>query len=186
MRSDGKTAFQRIKGYKGIMPVCEFAEVVHFRQQKANELPGYEDRWQDGIWLGYDLRSGENLIGTPRGVFRTGAARRKPEDQRWSREMIDAIVGDPEVPVPGADPGRPPTFAKRVSDPKAVAAPVCMPADAPVIEARGIQLRKQDVLTHGPSDRCAGCRAIMVNGDRRGHSAQCRKRLEENEWATES
>ena len=107
VRADGRTAFQRIKGYKGIMPVCEFAEMVHFRQQKANKLPGYEDRWQDGLWLGYDLRSGENIVGTSTGVYRTGATRRKSEDHRWSRTMMDSLVGDPEIPVPGKDAGRP-------------------------------------------------------------------------------
>ena len=181
VRADGKTALQRIKGYRGVMPVCEFAEVVHFRQQKANKLPGYEDRWQDGIWLGYDLRSGENIVGTPRGVFRSGAVRRKPEDARWSKQMIDGIVGDPEVPVPGENPGRPPTFAKKTEDAGTASrpAPAFMPGQVPEEVARGIYIRRQDVLDHGPSDRCAGCRAVMTDAiDKRPHSAGCRTRFE--------
>ena len=66
------------------MPVGEFGEVVHFRLPNATAPGGYIDRYEDGLWLGYDLGSGENIIGTGRGVFRTGSVRRRPPDEMWS------------------------------------------------------------------------------------------------------
>ena len=60
IRSDGKTAFEKMKGYRGVMPVGVFGENVHFRLPNATAQGGYIDRFEDGVWLGYDLRSGEN------------------------------------------------------------------------------------------------------------------------------
>ena len=112
IRSNGKTAFQLMKGFKGIMPIGEFGECVHFRQPKAIEVLGkYEDRWQEGVYLGFDMRSGEYLVGTESGVYRSGAVRRRPDDERWSREALDRIKGDPEDCL-----RRPPTFAKKDAD----------------------------------------------------------------------
>ena len=101
-----------MKGYKAIMPVCEFGELIHFRPHDALKQGGYNDRWEDGVWLGFDARSGENVVGTSKGVYRTGAMRRKPPDSQWSKEMLDCIVGTPETPVPGGADGRPPSYAQ--------------------------------------------------------------------------
>ena len=35
VRADGKTNFENMKGYGGVMPVGEFGEVVHFRLPNA-------------------------------------------------------------------------------------------------------------------------------------------------------
>ena len=77
-----------MKGYDGIMPVSEFWQVVHFRQKtdiaEPHSVGKYEDRYRDGIFVGYDVRSGESLVATETGVYRTGACKRKTEDQQWS------------------------------------------------------------------------------------------------------
>ena len=129
VRSDGKTAFSKMKGYDGIMPVNEFGEVVHFKQRTDIADPQavgkYEDRYRDGVFVGYDLRSGEHLVATETGVYRTGACKRKAEDQQWSLQMINNIVGDPEHPIPGGDSGRPPTYTK--ADSKKVAEAAFVP-----------------------------------------------------------
>ena len=109
------------------MPIGEFGECVNFTQPKATELGKYEDRWQDGTYLGFDMRSGEYIVGTDEGVFRSGAVRRRPIDERWSRDMIEKIKGDPEDFT-----RRPPTYAKKgTGEVQATSAPMYSSVDAP-------------------------------------------------------
>ena len=174
IRSNGKTAFQLMKGYRGIMPVGEFGECVHFRQPKAVELAKYEDRWQDGTYLGFDMRSGEYIVGTEEGVFRSGAVRRRPLDERWSREILDKIKGDPEDYM-----RRPPTYAKKDSDEGPVAQrPIYTSIDAPEAQTRAFRISKDDVADHGATQGCAGCRAVINKSETRNHSKNCLEIIE--------
>ena len=102
MRPDGRTAMERIKGRQLISKIAEFGEVVHFKIPKTQHMPGkYEDVWSDGLWLGFEMRTAEHLIGTNVGVFRVSTVMRKPEDERWSAIRIRDLVGSPKQPVPG-------------------------------------------------------------------------------------
>ena len=176
VRSNGKTAFQLMKGFKGIMPVGEFGEGVLFRQPKATEVLGkYEDRWQEGSYLGFDMRSGEYIVGTDSGVFRSGAVRRRPADERWSKETLDKIKGDPEDAL-----RRPPTYAKKDSGDAQgkIVPPVYVNFDPPEAQTRNFRIGKDDVHEHGATPGCAGCRAVINRTDTRNHSKTCRERFE--------
>ena len=181
IRDDGFTAMHKMKGYNGVMPICEFGEVVHFRPHDVLKQGGYNDRFEDGVWLGFDARSGENLVGTEKGVYRTGSMRRKAPDAQWSRELLDKIVGTPETPVPGGADGRPPTYAQTEAPKKReVAQPVFIPNSEPPVKVRALYVQKKDVLEHGPTPRCMGCWAVMTPGmGTRTHSAECRLRFEQ-------
>ena len=181
IRADGVTAYQHMKGFKGVLPLGEFGEVVHFRQHNALKLGDYVDRYEDGVWLGLDPRSGENIIGTSTGVYRSGSVRRKPPDMMWSKEMLDKIIGTPETLVPGKDSGRPPTYAM-VEENATIVAPTTVYVSGPLPErqTRQLAIRRSDVLEHGPSERCVGCRCVMM-GEKvtKPHSQACRARFEQ-------
>ena len=54
-----------MKGRRSNGKLAEFGEVMHFKIPHTKLTPGtIEDLWDEGIWLGVDLRSGENFIGT--------------------------------------------------------------------------------------------------------------------------
>ena len=175
VRANGKTAFQLMKGYKGVMPIGEFGECVHFRQPKAIETVGkYEDRWQGGVYLGFDMRSGEYIVGTEDGVYRSGAVRRRPIDERWSRPIIDGIKGDPEDYM-----RRPPTYTKKESaDGEAVPKAVFAHVEPPEAQTRTFRISKEDVSEYGSTAGCAGCRAVVNRTETRNHSKTCRERFE--------
>ena len=120
------------------------------------------------------------MIGTSRGMFRTGSVRRRPPSEMWSKQMIDEIIGDPENPVPGQHSGRPPTFSKEESAVNSAPTVIQhqMPPPTPEVQARGLYVRRGDVKTHGPTEKCAGCRAVMTDGETRTHSHACRARFE--------
>ena len=92
--------------------------------------------------------------------------------------MVNHIVGDPEHLVPGGDACRPPTYTKADTK-KATEAAFVSQSELLPIQVRTFAIRKGDVLTHGPSDRCAGCRCVMMGVTvNRPHSTPCNERFE--------
>ena len=176
IRDDGMTSFHKLKGYKGIMPICEFGEIVHFRPHDVLKQGGYNDRFEDGIWLGFDARSGENIVGTDKGVFRTGSMRRKASDEQWSLEIMNGMTGTPEIPVPGGAAGRPPSYAQATGAPnEKVPQMSFMASREPPVHVRGLYVRRKDVVEHGPTPLCVGCRALTnPTMGVRTHKAECR------------
>ena len=56
----------------------------------------FDVRWQEGIWLGVRLESGESVIGTNEGVVKARDFRRKSdENERWNVERFYQFVGVP-------------------------------------------------------------------------------------------
>ena len=75
----------------------EFGKAVHFKIPSTKLMPGkFEDRWDEGLWLGFDMRSGENSIGTSVGVFKVATVQRKPLDARRSADRITEMQGSPK------------------------------------------------------------------------------------------
>ena len=69
--------------------------------RKANPVHAPEPRYEEGIWLGMDMRTTEVIIGTPSGVVKARSVRRRPEDERWDMEKLPSIRGTPDDPTPG-------------------------------------------------------------------------------------
>ena len=179
---DGKTAMQKIKGRKVNMPWVPFGEVVLFKLPKVTNMPGdFQDRFESGVWLGCTIRSGEHLIGTPRGVHKVSSVMRRAEDKRWSSEMIEGIKGSPMEPVPGSGSSIITAFAKtkeRTDTPEVKYAP---PMDKDEPEVRTVYIFKRDIDKHGRTERCPGCRAAMnpSSSFRAKHTPESRSRFEE-------
>ena len=115
VRKNGRTAYQTMKGRRSSAKFVNFAETVMFKIPKTQHRVGeFEDRWDEGVWVGFLMRSGEHLVATPTGVFKVSTIRRMASDRRWSAQMVKAIVGSPEEPVPGGSGRRIAAFAKRL------------------------------------------------------------------------
>ena len=56
----------------------------------------FEDFWSEGLWVGVDMRSGENMIGTDAGVVRVSTIKRKRLDSRWSYGRTLTMKGCPK------------------------------------------------------------------------------------------
>ena len=99
VRSNGRTSYQSIKGYKCRDPLAEFGECVLFRLLETNREKKHKnamsERVIDGVWLGTDIRTSTNIVATEIGVYFVGKINRKPPSERWSRTAIDAIKGCP-------------------------------------------------------------------------------------------
>ncbi len=51
--------------------------------------------------MGYWANSGESVVGTADGVFRTRTVHRKPEEHCWTSESLQRAVGTPLNTMPG-------------------------------------------------------------------------------------
>ena len=139
----------------------------------------WDARWYEGVWLGNTMRSGENLVAINDGVYVVGDVRRKAEDERWSREAVDAIRGSPGRPANGSGIREPPAYKIDKKDPREEI--VHKPVSVQVSEAKVHKwaIRPSDVAAHGPTSGCRGCMAVMLGLPREGHSDACRARMEE-------
>ncbi len=74
----------------------EFGELVHFRRTPLGDRKDKLDSlWEDGIYLGHRTVSGESIIGTSRGVFKTRTLRHKTYGERWRRDSLSMVGGLP-------------------------------------------------------------------------------------------
>ena len=118
IRPCGKTSYQLMKGRKSNAKLAEFGEALHFRIPKTPLMPGkFEDLWSEGIWLGFDMRTGEHMVGTSVGVFRVATVKRKPIDARWSADKVAALQGSPKQPVPNQASQRAPAYSRKYEAP---------------------------------------------------------------------
>ena len=168
-----------IKGHKTNAKVTEFGESIIFKIPKTKLNPGkFEDRWDIGTYVGFEMRSMESLVATPAGVFKVSDFRRRPLQERWSAEALSAITGSPKQPVPGQSYRRAPAFSKKFASDTArdeAFARQPMP-EAPMI--RNWKTFKTDVERHGPTDGCPGCRAATLGLRQAPHTPDCRTRMQ--------
>ena len=187
VKSDGKTALQKMKGRKTTGVLTSFGETVLFKLPRTNVTIGdFEDRFSEGTWVGLTARSGEHLIANAHGVFRAGAILRKPADARWSAELLRSLRGSPKEPRPGSNSSHIPVFVKYDADGARVDKRFA-PRDAPQIGPRQMYIYKQDVDLHGPTKHCQACASLQRRGHARGyaHTGVCRLRFDELVRTTE-
>ena len=87
------------KDYNG--EIVEFGESVHHKSPLST-VGKADDRWNLGVWLGKSMRADEHLVGASKGVLTCRSIWRRPEQQRWNKQLLDAFVGSPWEPVPPA------------------------------------------------------------------------------------
>ena len=62
----------------------------------------FDERWEEGIWLGLRDESDEILIGTNKGVVRARSVRRRANfEERWNLNQFNNMKGTPWEPIPG-------------------------------------------------------------------------------------
>ena len=185
--TDGKTAYERVKGKRAEVVGLEFGEKVLWKYVPGGQnmkLKKIEARWGYGVFLGVRAKSGELIVADEaQGIVHARTVKRVPEGERWSANNLQWVKtvpwnkgeGDreadgllPEYDVK-AGPGRQLTSEEK-EDIKT--------SQAPKIVHRA-HLRKDDFEMHGYTDRCPGCSAILRGLKTQPHTAQCRSRMEQ-------
>ena len=177
---DGKTPYERLRGKSSRLLGLEFGELVNFRRTPVgNRLAKLDSLWSDGVFLGYKAVSGEMIIGTAAGVFRTRTVKRKALEHRWHQRNLDFVGGVPWRTSPEQD------EAEEIMP--AVDIGMEMPevdVQRPALEERErvprrLYIRSKDITKFGATVDCKGCVATLRGAGGVPHSDSCRKRLTE-------
>ena len=79
----------------------EFGKVVQFIPLKNEaRTDKFDAKLREGVWLGLDGRTDENIVGTSYGIYRTATIKGVPEDKMWDES--EGAAGDWHAV--GADP----------------------------------------------------------------------------------
>ena len=161
---DGKTACELRKG----RTLCG---VILFMVPGVTEgVARVEPRWEDGIFLGVSDRSDELYVGTERGMHKVRTARRREATERVDLTLLNFVSA------------RPWDGLKNVRDVRIVLPDVSSPAAMAEAEAIGkgrrLYISKADIMNHGLTEGCRGCRCLAEGKRAQGHSERCRTRVE--------
>jgi len=178
--TDGRTAYERMKGKKAKVQGMEFAEgILWKRRREGGPLGKLTCMWEDGVYLGVKGSTGEIIVGDKSGIWVTRTTRRKPESERWDRENLEMIVGvpwkmnenEPKVDRGGVDDG------VRIMDKEYRERMEARDEHTPV--PRRMYIRKEDLEMFGYTVNCPGCVSVLRGTARQTHTDACRRRIEE-------
>ena len=159
---DGLTAHRRLRGKEFRVDVCEFGECVWYMKPGSVGKDKFDNKWEDGVWLGVVNESGENIIGTSEGCIKVRAVKRKPIEKRWDKDHMGIMRGVPWEVIPG-HPERElksrVLFERQERDKEEQRM-----MEEPDEVIRRLYIRKQDLAKYGTTERCPGCRAYLRGG----------------------
>jgi hypothetical protein len=138
--------------------------VLWKRKRKGGPLGKLTCMWEGGIYLGMKGTTGELIVGTKEGIWRTRTVRRKPFEERWRRENLELVGGVPwrmmrneggeseelknDVVIMDKD------YQERLRNEEVEAVP------------RNMYISKEDCETFGYTEKCPGCVSILKgNGE---------------------
>jgi hypothetical protein len=89
---DGRTAYERIKGKHGKLPGATFAEKILWKRRPiGGGLGKLTCLWEDGIFLGIKATTGEFIVGTTKGIWRTRTISRRPIEGKYNANNLQLI-----------------------------------------------------------------------------------------------
>ncbi|CAK0788952.1 unnamed protein product [Prorocentrum cordatum] len=97
VREDGLTPHRRLKGRDYHGQIAEFAETAMHKLPRgpAGKMGA---SWDKGIWLGKVNVSDEHMIGAPRGRAFARSIARRPDENRWNKNLFRQITCTPVDP----------------------------------------------------------------------------------------
>ena len=176
---DGRTAYERRRGRRCKIPVVAFGEKVWYKKLRETKerKDKFQSEWEEGLWLGHARNSNEAVIGTREGMVRAYAIRRQDEDSRWSAVWVQSLQGTPQQPDPRKASVAIPIMVRFDAATEGEPVPAGLPR-----QEKGRRMRLTDNLfeKYGYTANCEGCRCKLTGmGDRKPHTEECRKRVEE-------
>ena len=174
---DGTTAYERIKGRRYQGEMLEFGQIVMHRIPGKPQGGLMQPRWLTGVWLGKRFSSEEHILAMGDGkVVRSRAVRSVPKGTMWNAVEVKKIIGLPWKPsgeITGSGESIPPM-------PRAIDVKPEESVEGP--KARSMKIMPKHIGEAGYTRGCRKCEAIQRGGHdgvSLGHSAACRKRMEE-------
>ena len=178
---DGKTAYERMKKKTAKVLGLEFGEKVLWRRKPVGGALGKMScMWEDGIYLGIKATTGELIVGTEKGVWKTRSIQRRPFEERWNVRAAKMVGGVPWR-VSGEDQNADGEKLE-VEATEPVGERMKEEEEKPILDElrvpRSFYIKGTDFEAHGYTKSCPGCLAILRKTTRQKHSPECRRRME--------
>ena len=185
---DGKTAYERNKGKKGMVMAVEFGEKLLWKTRPKDKMEKLNPRWEYGIFVGIKAVSGELWVATKSGVRAVRSVRRIAAEDRWKAENKDWVQhvpwnkGDEDANADGEIPEGPTVEVPRGEGQSAGASgsgdqPRIIVVNTRQAAPREFYIQKKDLERFGHTRGCAGCRTMVQGGTRQAHTTECRERF---------
>ena len=128
-------------------------------------------------FLGNRSISGEVVVGTRDGVFKTRTVQRKAYEHRWAKENLDMVGGVPWKTSPdgGEEEAIMPAIDIGMEMPEVEIPTVPTEDQRPI--PRRLYIEARDIERHGATVNCKGCVATLREQGGVPHTDTCRKRL---------
>ena len=175
---DGLTAERRRTGKNWRRPLLCYGEKLMYREAGAKRFKNdLEAKMHPGWYIGHHGRRAALLVLTPEGVKRACAVKRLTAEERWDFEGLKQVTGLPwDV-----------QSRERRSQVAAVADEEAQGVRLPPIvmappQKRRLYVLAADIERFGPTDSCAACAAVVMEGHTPSglsHTDGCRQRIEE-------
>ena len=177
---DGKTPFERLRGKQSRLIGLDFVEKINFRRTAVGaRMAKLDSLWSDGVFLEYRSISGEIVVGTESGVFKTRTVHRKAYEHRWNKENMDMVGGLPWKASLSEDSEEGIMLAVDIGmEMPEVEIPRAPKEDRRPVPRR-LYIRAKDLERHGVTPNCKGCIATLRGEEEVPQSDTCRKRLTE-------
>ncbi len=136
-----------------------FGECIHFippSRATDSHKNGLAAKWHDGIFLGIRDSSNEYWVGTGRGVTKVKSIHRRPEAEKWNKELLAAVNITPRSL-------HQPRETEVIFKDK-VEAEGKEFADGTIL-SRQVYLRASDFAEHGFTRACPKCNQFLRRGD---------------------
>ena len=99
--SDGRTPWERVRGRPYSQRIYHFAERVHWKLPtkgpKSQPRGNAASRWEAGLYLGNEMHANSYIVSLGKVTVASRAIERFPEQDRWSREVTQALTVTPGV-----------------------------------------------------------------------------------------
>ena len=176
VREDGRTAYETMTGHRVKHVVAGFGEHVHFKVAKDTVQNKYEGEWAEGFFARVITRSSEYLVIQDEHIFKCPTIRRKVAADAYKPECVEGMRADFfEYIKKGASTTR--LEVHKGGGKKTTEMPK---PEERIAQPRSVRIRESDLEQFGYTAGCAGCAWYSDKlGPHRGHSAECRTRLEE-------
>ena len=173
--SDGKSAYNRVRGVEHNLRFPFFGERIRFKgRAKEGGIGGDGPRWSDGVWLGVHRRTNQYIIfDAVNGIRHARTIMRYPNNLKFSIELAQGVDVGPQQ-IHEEDPRE--TIFRRPADKSLQQGEEKNP------QHRRLYVRQKDIDAFGFSDRCPRCEHEMRYGKGRSaaaHSESCCQRITE-------
>ena len=174
--SDGKTAYELRKGRKFARALPQFVEKILFMILGVTKsVVRVEPRWEAGIFFGVSDRSDELYVGTERSMHKLRTLRRREATERVDFTFQNAVSARPWDSRKSAK-------YVRVVLPD-VSSPAAMAEAEAIGKTRRLCINKADIMKHGLTEGCLGCRSFAEGKRAQGHfEGTATVRCSTNNW----